>query len=196
MTNIELTEYYQNLLIIQYKTKTKAPAHITALIDTIMIFELIENVQNAYEIDTSIGTQLDVLGKYLGLSRTASIGTTTVIMTDSEYRNLLKFKIIQNFSNYSLGEIDQSLFDFFGTAIKLYDNFNMTAEYILFNFDMQQAQILVNENLLPIPAGVRIDVIISSGDPFTFFDDPEGSGFGAVSDAVNGGDFSGLIAAT
>lgn len=69
MTNAELIEYYKNLLILQYKNQTKAPDHIKALIDSGMIFELIEEVENAFDIDTAIGVQQDVLGEYLGINR-------------------------------------------------------------------------------------------------------------------------------
>lgn len=220
MTNAELIVYYKDLLIIQYKTRTKAPEHIAALIDAIMIFELIENVQGAYSIETAVGVQLDVLGAYLGFDRTASIGTTTVILNDTDFRFFLKFKIIQNFSNYSVAEIDDLLFEFFGTTIELYDNFDMSILYTLLGVTAQTASILVNENLLPKPAAVGINVVLASSTPFVFFDDPDGLGFGQInhidaqfsdlsliefsdasqvefieniSDPDDGGEFSGLI---
>ena len=180
MTNADLIIYYKNLLIIQYKTKEKAPEHIAALIDAIMIFELIENVQNAYSIAAAVGVQLDVLGKYLGFTRAASTGTTTVNLNDADFRFFLQFKIIQNNSNSSLSEIDDLMFQFFGATVDLYDNLDMSIEYTLLGVTLQTALILVNENLLPKPAAVGINVILASADPFVFFDDPDGFGFGEL----------------
>lgn len=67
--NEELIEYYVNLLILQYRTKTKAPATIDALIRGLMIFDLIQSVQNGFDIDTGVGAQLDILAKYLEIDR-------------------------------------------------------------------------------------------------------------------------------
>jgi len=65
----ELILYYVNLLILQYKTLPKARAHISALIEQLMIYDLAVKVRDGYNIDTAIGIQLDVLGKYLGNDR-------------------------------------------------------------------------------------------------------------------------------
>jgi hypothetical protein len=72
MTNAELVKYYKNLLILQYKRQLKAPEHIKALVEIDMIFELIELVQNGFDITTTIGVQQDILGKYLGIDRIIS----------------------------------------------------------------------------------------------------------------------------
>lgn len=79
MTNQELIDYYVNLLIIQYRTQTKAPAHMAALLELIIIFELMRSVENGYNLNTAIGNQLDILGKYLGVDR---IVTGTVFDRD------------------------------------------------------------------------------------------------------------------
>ena len=69
MTNSELVEYYKNLLIIQYLTKDKAPEHIKALMEIIIILELLIDVENGYNIETTVGKQQDIIGKYLGIDR-------------------------------------------------------------------------------------------------------------------------------
>lgn len=73
----ELIRYFTNLLILQYKNKPKAKATIEALTrnafsdTTGKIFPI--EVQNSYDLDTAVGTQLDVLGKYLGKDRILKI---------------------------------------------------------------------------------------------------------------------------
>jgi hypothetical protein len=69
MTNDELIEYYTDLLILQYRSKPKAADTIRATIRSIMIYELIDSVSNAYNIDNAVGVQLDVIGLYLGIDR-------------------------------------------------------------------------------------------------------------------------------
>lgn len=70
----ELTDYYANLLILQYNNLTKAAATIKLLASTFLAQGVGIDVQNAYNIDsslgaTAIGVQLDVLGKYAGVNR-------------------------------------------------------------------------------------------------------------------------------
>ena len=65
----ELILYYVNLLIIQYRTLPKASAHIAALIKQLMIYDLMIQVRDGYDLDTAVGVQLDILGKYLGNDR-------------------------------------------------------------------------------------------------------------------------------
>lgn len=70
--NDELIEYYTNLLILQYRTKTLAPDTISAIIRSLMIYDLIRSVENGYNIETAVGVQLDVLAKYVGAERVAT----------------------------------------------------------------------------------------------------------------------------
>lgn len=73
----ELIRYFVNLLILQYKNKPKAKATIEALTrnafsdTTGNIFPI--EVQNAYNLDTATGKQLDILGKYIGYDRVIPI---------------------------------------------------------------------------------------------------------------------------
>lgn len=73
--NEKLIEYYTNLLILQYRQKDKAQGTIKALTRLIMIFELMKEVENGYDVETAVGVQQDVLGKYIGPSRVIT-GTT------------------------------------------------------------------------------------------------------------------------
>lgn len=68
-TNQDLINYYAALLIIQYKNLPNASDTVKAVIEVIMIYEIIESVKNGYDLETAIGIQLDVLGKYTGVNR-------------------------------------------------------------------------------------------------------------------------------
>lgn len=67
--NENLLDYYQNLLIIQYHDKTKARGTIRVLVDATMIYDVLVMIRDGFDIDTAIGKQLDILGKYIGSDR-------------------------------------------------------------------------------------------------------------------------------
>lgn len=68
-TNSALIDYYKRLLILQYQDRPKACATVAAVVGSTMIYELMDAVRYGYSIDTAAGTQLDILGKYIGVSR-------------------------------------------------------------------------------------------------------------------------------
>ncbi len=65
----ELVEYYANLLIIQYNSKEKATAEVSLIVRGLLADLVYLDAQNAYDLDTAIGVQLDILGKYIGALR-------------------------------------------------------------------------------------------------------------------------------
>lgn len=67
--NENLIEYYKELLIIQYNDKPKAKATIDALVRASMIFDVANKVRDGFNIETAVGKQQDILGKYLGAPR-------------------------------------------------------------------------------------------------------------------------------
>jgi hypothetical protein len=65
----ELVEYYTNLIIIQYANRPKAQATIQLLSDTLLANGIIWDVMDGYNVDTAVGVQLDIIGKYVGVDR-------------------------------------------------------------------------------------------------------------------------------
>lgn len=62
-------EYYKNLLIIQYNNKERAAATIGLHVETLLDDNIVCKVQDAFNLDTAVGVQLDILGKYIGVDR-------------------------------------------------------------------------------------------------------------------------------
>jgi len=70
-------EYYTNLLIIQYNKLEKAKATIDLHVRTLLSDNIACQVQDGYDLESAVGVQLDVLGKYIGTDRfSSSINTT------------------------------------------------------------------------------------------------------------------------
>ena len=70
MANItSLLQYYENLLIIQYNSLPKAQATIGLIAQTVLCDGVVQDIQQAYNLATAVGVQLDVLGKYAGIDR-------------------------------------------------------------------------------------------------------------------------------
>lgn len=69
ITNDQLVEYYKNLLILQYRTQPRAAATIEALSRQGVIFELLTEILEGYDVLTATGVPLDILAKYNGINR-------------------------------------------------------------------------------------------------------------------------------
>lgn len=65
----QLKDYYSNLLIVQYNGKPKAQAHIKFLVDLVFANVLLLQIQDAFDWRTAVGVQLDIIGKWVGVSR-------------------------------------------------------------------------------------------------------------------------------
>jgi hypothetical protein len=65
----QLIEYYKGLLLAQYLDKPKAQATIGALVACATCDLVARDIEAAFDINTAVGTQLDVIGEYVGFSR-------------------------------------------------------------------------------------------------------------------------------
>ena len=160
----EYTDYYEDLLILQYKTQPKARGTVGALVSNGPANNDIVNlVINGYDIDTGVGKQLDVLGKYIGLNRNVKEkinSPETVILTDEQYRLLLKLKRVSNISYSSTSEIRKALYEIFPNDIRVFDHRTMRMEYQLSTKFNDLVPVILAEQLLPFPMGLDFDVVV------------------------------------
>lgn len=171
MTTQEIIDYYANLLILQYHEKPKAFATIQALVKGIIMDQLPTAVQNAFDINTAEGVQLDVLGKYVGVSRTAYDFTGPITLDDDDFRTMIKIGIIKNGFGSSLAEIQELIWQFFDGSLLVFDFQNMRMGYF---FDSAigsrpLAEVFVRSNFLPKPMGVQLAALIYSNNITNFF---------------------------
>lgn len=71
MTTQELIDYYKGLLILQYSSLPNALGTVELNIAALIQNQIVDQVQNAFDVQTAIGAQLDILGTYVGVTRTA-----------------------------------------------------------------------------------------------------------------------------
>ena len=65
----DLIDYYVNLLIMQYKDKPKARATVEAYVTQVVSDQIGIAVRDAFDLETAVGAQLDILGRYVGAKR-------------------------------------------------------------------------------------------------------------------------------
>ena len=169
MTTAQIINFYANLLILQYQGKPKAFATIQSTAAPLVMDQLPLAVQDAFDIDTAVGVQLDVLGKYVGASRYGYIFPAVpgdpnqpVTLNDSDFRKLIKMAIVQNSEGSSLADIQNLLALYFPDVIRVFDYANMHMDYF---FDTafgtnQLAEFFVLQKRLPKPMGVQLGALI------------------------------------
>lgn len=121
-----IQDEYEKLLIVQYADKPKASATVSAIVSRFKnISDVIEQFESAFDLDTAIGAQLDIIGKIVGISRnvegvipkiffgfddnvnargfglapfytTDQAQYTDTQLSDSDYRFFIRMKIAKN----------------------------------------------------------------------------------------------------
>jgi hypothetical protein len=121
-------------------------------------------VQDAFNVTApeAVGVQLDVIGKYVGVSRTGAGFTAPITLDDANFATLIQMGIIENNAGSSMGDIVGLLWQFFPNEILVFDGLNMTMDYIIaFTIGPQElVQLFVTEKLLPRPMAVRLRLVI------------------------------------
>lgn len=163
--------YYLGLFTSLYKTSPKLNAWQTIRLQPLAdIMTCAAGITAAYDLDTAVGVQLDILGQVIGASRTVpfqpSMGVSP-ILDDTTYRLLLYAKRANNTWNgkiLSLYPLWQTLFP--GGHIIFIDNQNMTATIILSGtFTSIQSDLIENDLIVPRPEGVLYKYVVAPSFP-------------------------------
>lgn len=174
MTDQELIDYYADLLIIQYIGKDNAYATIQALVTPVIMNQLPTQVMNAFNVtgdDTAVGDQLDILGKYVGVTRTGYNFSEAITLDDADFLSLIRIAIVQNNNGSSLYDIEALLDEFFPDQIFTFDYQDMTMGYIIDTTvgSLDLIELFVIEGLLPKPMAVLLRYVIYVPFPTTLF---------------------------
>lgn len=89
MTDIQTTkEYYVDLLLYQYNNLPKAKKTIELLVDAVLVDLLPKDIEAAFDLETAIGAQLDIIGEYIGLNRVINTTITRDYFTFEDEQNV------------------------------------------------------------------------------------------------------------
>ena len=162
MTKEEIIDYYANLLIIQYRDKPSARDFIKALAEMSILDMLANKVMNAYDIDSASGVQLDVLGKYAGVSRVGYTFDRQVTLNDQDFLTLIKLKIVMNSSEATLHEVQKMINENFLGQINVFDYEGMRISYFINSTlaNSELVQVFITGGHLPRPMGVAMSSTI------------------------------------
>lgn len=171
MSIAELILYYVNLLVLQYREKPKARETIATIVDPAVMDMLPIDVQDAFELGSAVGKQLDVLGKYCGVTRFNNSFAGPVTLNDSDFLSLIKVAVLQNNAGSSLSVIQNLINTFFPGDILVFDYSNMRIGYFLTPAigSAELAQVFITSGILPKPMGVQLSATIYSPNIYIFF---------------------------
>lgn len=79
------TEYYKDLLLYQYINQPKARETIGLLVQQALVDLLPKELDLAFDLDTAVGSQLDILGEYIGFDRVVNSTIVRDYFTFDDY---------------------------------------------------------------------------------------------------------------
>lgn len=128
-------------------------------------------IQNAFNLLTAVGSQLDVLGKYAGVTRSGFGFTGFITLDDAEFLQLIQMSILRNTAGSSLATIQTLIGTYFPGQILVFDYADMRLSYILSSvfLPLDLVQLFISEGLLPKPMGVQLSSVIYAPDILTLF---------------------------
>lgn len=160
---------YLKLITSEHSGKPKFTGLLTSVLEKA---DIAVDFDSAFDIDTAVGVQLDVLGIILGVSRILNFqpsdGSSSILI-DNDYRSLLKAKIIMNQWNGELGTLSDALSSWdpsLNFVIK--DNQNMTADILVLGTNDLQKELITNGYVVPKPAGVEFNYSMSATAVFAY----------------------------
>lgn len=127
---------------------------------------LLATFAGLFDLDTAMGVQLDELGVWAGLGRYIFVPTLgTVTLNDTDYRILLRAKILKNHwdgTNAMLQVILSQLFPGTGITLVAVDNQDMSMDIYIFGGTPTPTQLALLKGglIVPKPEGVRINGFI------------------------------------
>ena len=177
MADFDYGKYLSSLLIIQYSDKPKATAMIQAVAKMFPV-DIMFAVRDGFDLETATGNQLDILTKYIGISRYyTDSDNQKAVLSDEEFRLLLKLKMIINNGDGTLYELTNSLYNLFGDGIRIIDDVDsnghhiMKLSYYILDEWANVGLAAIQQDCLPHPTGVDFGYSLFSRTPYFGFID-------------------------
>lgn len=119
----------------------------------------------------AVGAQLNILAKYVGVTRTGNLSSGQITLNDTDFASLIQFAALKNSAGSDLQSIQLLIHQFFPNQILVFDYQNMQMSYLISSAVGSQnlVKLLVAENLLFRPMGVSVNTPIYNPVITTFF---------------------------
>lgn len=171
---MSLRDYYLDLIIPEHQGKPKLRGLLNAvLVHSDDIYDVAVNIDDAYDIETASGQQLDVIAQLVGVNRQVVydpyVGESS-ILDDYMLRLLIKSKVLQNHWG---GGIEDNI-ERWNDVVKDYtlgikDNGDMSIDLFLIGPTNPLLNSLVTHGyIIPKPAGVRVNYAVSEHPLFAY----------------------------
>ena len=156
---------YLNRITSEHKVRPKFMGLVAARLQPLIdLFECLEEIDKAFDLDTAEGKQLDVIGEYVGVKRLLDFQPeyADAILTDPYYRMLLKARISLNNWDGSVEGIKKIWGDVFPEyEIQIADSQNMTMEARIIGLrQLFESELVQHGYITPKPMGVRVDYTV------------------------------------
>lgn len=122
-------------------------------------------VMNGFNLtgdNTAVGDQLDVLGKYAGVTRSGYSFSGPITLDDTDFLSLIQIAIIKNNAGSSLSVIQDLIEQFFSGSMLVFDYQDMSMSYLVSTTvgSLELIQLFILQGLLPKPMGVNLRLVI------------------------------------
>lgn len=148
-------EYYMKLVTSQYQNSPKFLSWLEGFIDRFTLSNnVLDEMDTKFDLDNAIGVQLDTLGVIVGQKRITN-------MSDSQYRVLLKIKIIKNMWNGIIQDLYKKWDVLFSSPLFIHDKQDMSLDVYLAVDNSEETssllQLLEKGLVIPKPQGVQLN---------------------------------------
>ena len=158
-----LINEYRKLLTSEYRHSPKLKDWLLWLLnDGTDYSTFIQVFVNAFDLDVAVGQQLDIIGRYAGVSRLLNFqpsGGDSPLLNDDTYRFLIKATIVKNTWRGNVEDL-YSAWKILFPKIPLFqiqDLQDMTFNVIIGgDFSALETELITNGYIVPKPEGVRI----------------------------------------
>jgi len=167
---------YLDSITSQHRDKPRFIGWLSANLTIIdNAYTALKSMDDNFDLDNAIGTQLDMLGIIIGRQRTLTfqpLNGFSPIMDDETYRLALKAKIAMNNWDGTIPQMYEIWNDIFGADndldLQIQDNQDMSFNaYITGYVDPLQQDLIQHGYVVPKPQGVKVNYIGKSEIDFT-----------------------------
>ena len=152
----DIINYYKDRLIAQYKLLPKARETVDLFCRAAYCNLLPLTLENSFDIETAVGAQLDMIGRIIGVTRDTFLSGTYTSLSDTDYRFMLKMKILRNQLGSTLYDIDTYFWAYYPNVFSVFDHKDMSISFMVNSTNVPSTLIrmLFSKDLMPYPMGV------------------------------------------